>query len=107
MDERLTTRHVGGRGLFATPAMIGLMEQTAHKSVEPYLPDGTTSVGFEVHVWHRAAVEPGRTITVTTRLEEVADGRKLLFSVACHEGDRLIGDGTHRRTVVPSRGPRN
>lgn len=104
VDERLLTRHVGGPGLFATPAMIGLMEITCHKSVEPHLPPGTTTVGFEVHVRHLAAVEPGGTVIVETRLDEVTEGRKLLFSVSCREGDRLVGSGTHRRTVVPARG---
>ena len=102
VDDRLVTRHVVGKGLFATPAMIGLMEQLSHKAVEPYLPEGTTTVGFEVHVWHRGAAKPGSTVVVETRLEEVADGRKLLFRVACRQGDRLIGEGTHRRTVVPA-----
>lgn len=104
VDDRLLTRHVGGRGLLATPAMIGLMEQLSHKTVEPYLPEGTTTVGFEVHVWHRAPAAPGSTIVVETRLEEVAEGRKLLFRVSCRQGGRLIGEGTHRRTVVPALG---
>lgn len=106
VDDRLVTRHVGGRGLFATPAMIGLMEITCHSSLEPHLPPGATTVGFEVNVRHLAAVEPGRTVVIDTRLDEVTDGRKLLFSVSCREGDRLVGAGTHRRTVVPARGPR-
>ena len=107
VDERLTTRHVGGPGLFATPAMIGLMEQTCHKSVEPHLPPGTTTVGYEVHVKHLAPAAPGSTVVVETRLEEVRDERKLLFSVSCRQGDKLIGEGTHRRTVVPALGPRS
>jgi len=107
VDERLTTRHVGGVGLFATPAMIGLMEQTAHKSVEPVLPAGMTSVGYEVHVKHLAPAAPGSTVIVETRLDEVRDGRKLLFHVSCRQGDTLIGEGTHRRTVVPALGPKS
>jgi fluoroacetyl-CoA thioesterase len=106
VDERLTTRHVGGPGLFATPAMIGLMEQTCHKSVEPHLPPGTTTVGYEVHVKHLAPAAPGSTVVVETRLAEIRDGRKLLFHVSCRQGDRLIGEGIHRRTVVPALGAR-
>lgn len=107
VDERLTTRHVGGKGLFATPAMIGLMEQTCHKSIEPHLPAGTTSVGYEVHVKHLAPAAPGSTVQVYTRLEEIRDERKLLFRVECRQGEKLIGEGTHRRTVVPALGPRD
>jgi predicted thioesterase len=105
VDDRLLTRHVGGSGLFSTPAMIGLMEITCHASVEPHLEPGQTTVGFEVNVRHVAAVQPGRTVTIDTRLEQVTDGRKLLFTVACREGDRLVGSGSHRRTVVPALGP--
>ena len=85
--------------------MIGLMEITCHNSVLPLLPPDTTTVGFEVHVRHLAPTEPGGRIVVTTRLAEV-EGRKLRFDVSCHEGDRLVGTGTHRRTVVPARGAR-
>ena len=106
VDERLITRHVGGDGVFATPAMISLMEITAHDSVEPHLPDGATTVGYEVHVRHVAPAEPGSEIVVRTVLTEVRDARKLLFEVSCHSGDVLIGSGTHRRAVVPSRGER-
>lgn len=104
VDDRLVTRHVGGDGVFATPAMISLMEITAHKSVEPHLPDGATTVGYEVHVRHLAPAEPGSRIVIETRLTEVRDGRKLLFEVTCHQGEVLIGSGTHRRAVVPARG---
>jgi fluoroacetyl-CoA thioesterase len=105
VDDSLTTRHVGGKGLFATPAMIGLMEMTCHNSVAPYLPPEATTVGYEVHVRHLAPTEPGNSVVVTTKLREV-DGRKLLFDVRCHEGDSLVGEGIHRRAVVAARGLR-
>jgi len=101
VEGNLLTHHVGGRGTFATPAMIGLMELTCHRSVEPLLPDGHTTVGYEVHVRHVAPTAPGRTITVTTRLTEVK-GNKLQFDVECHEGDQLLGSGIHKRAIVPA-----
>src|SRR2546421_10469962 len=90
VDAELLTHHVGGRGTFATPAMIGLMEITSHRSVERLLPEGHTTVGYEVHVRHFAPTAPGSTIQVTTRLVEVK-GNKLRFEVECHEGDKLLG----------------
>jgi fluoroacetyl-CoA thioesterase len=101
VEGNLLTHHVGGSGTFATPAMIGLMEITCHRSLEPLLPDGHTTVGYEVHVRHLAPTAPGRTITVTTRLTEVK-GNKLYFDVACHEGDKLLGSGIHKRAIVPA-----
>jgi fluoroacetyl-CoA thioesterase len=99
IDGDLITHHVGGAGTFATPAMIGLMEITCHRSVERLLPEGHTSVGYEVHVRHLAPAAPGSTVVVTTRLTEVK-GNKLYFDVECRQGDKLIGLGIHKRAVV-------
>jgi predicted thioesterase len=99
VDEKLITTHVGGRGVFATPAMIGLMEGASHKVVDHLLPEGPTTVGYEVHVRHLAPAPPGSTVVVTSRLAEV-NGNKLVFEVTCHLGDKLIGSGTHKRAIV-------
>jgi fluoroacetyl-CoA thioesterase len=99
VEGALITRHVGGTGTFSTPAMIGLMEFTSHRSVEPWLPEGHTSVGYEVHVRHLAPAAPGSTVVVTTRLTEVK-GNKLYFEVECRQADKLIGSGIHKRAIV-------
>jgi predicted thioesterase len=101
VDDELLTHHVGGKGTFSTPAMIGLMEMTSHRSIERLLPAGQTSVGYEVHVRHYAPAAPGSTIVVTTRVTEVK-GNKLYFDVECHEGEKLLGSGTHKRAIVPA-----
>src|SRR5947209_12989355 len=82
VDDSLLTSHVGGRGIFATPAMIGLMELCSHRSVEPLLPPEFTTVGFEVSVRHLAPTAPGGHVTITSRLTRV-DGCKLFFDVEC------------------------
>ncbi|HWO91346.1 MAG TPA: hotdog domain-containing protein [Methylomirabilota bacterium] len=99
VDGDVITTHVGGKGTFATPAMIGLMEITSHRSLENLLPAGHTTVGYEVQVRHVAPAAPGSTILVTTKLTEVK-GNKLYFDVACHQGDVLLGSGTHKRAIV-------
>ena len=101
VEGNLLTHHVGGKGTFATPAMVGLMEWTSHRSVERLLPPGHTTVGYEICVRHVAPSPPGTTIVVTSRLSEVK-GNKLYFDVACHEGDTLLGSGIHKRAVVPA-----
>ncbi len=68
--------------------------------VQPLLPPGWTTVGFEVHVRHKKPASLGVSVTVFCKLLEV-DGRKLLFEVRVTEGDTLIGAGTHRRTIIP------
>lgn len=101
VDEGYVTRHAGGAGVLATPWMILLMENASHLAVEPRLPAAATTVGYEVCVRHLAPTRLGGTVRVTATLREV-EGRKLLFDVACHEGEQLCGTGTHRRTVIPA-----
>ncbi len=101
VEGDLITTHVGGAGRFSTPAMIGLMEITSHRSVEPLLPDGHTTVGYEVHVRHLAPAPPGSTVVISTRLSDVK-GNKLYFEVECRQGETLIGSGTHKRAIVPA-----
>ena len=103
VDDSLLTRHVGGQGVFATPSMILLMENTAHLSVAPLIGGENTTVGYEVCVKHLGMSQPGSTVVVTSVLREV-NGNKLLFEVQCHDGDRLVGTGTHKRAVVPALG---
>jgi fluoroacetyl-CoA thioesterase len=101
VEGELLTHHVGGRGTFSTPAMIGLMEITSHRSIERLLPPGHTSVGYEVHVRHLAPTPPGSTVVVTTRVTEVR-GNKLHFEVECRDGVQLLGTGIHKRAIVPA-----
>jgi predicted thioesterase len=108
VDDRLITMHVGGKGVFATPARsshacgVGTpMEGASHKAVEDVLPDGQTTVGYEVHVRHLAPAPPGSTLVVSSRLAEVRDN-KLVSEVECRLGDRVIGSGTHKRAIVPA-----
>jgi predicted thioesterase len=101
VEGDLITHHVGGAGTFATPAMIGLMEITSHRSVERLLPEGHTTVGYEVHVRHLAPAAPGSTVVVTTRVADIR-GNKLYFDVECKQGEKLIGTGIHKRAIVPA-----
>ena len=79
--------------------MIGLMEWASHKAVEDLLPEGQTTVGYEVHVRHVAPTRPGATVVARGKLTEVK-GNKLYFDVECREGDKLLGAGTHKRAIV-------
>jgi fluoroacetyl-CoA thioesterase len=99
VDDKLVVKHMGGDGVLSTPSMIGLMERTSIEAVQAYLPDGHTTVGFEVHVKHFGATPKGKKVTVRAELLEV-EGRKLRFKVEAHDEDKKVGDGTHRRAIV-------
>ncbi len=94
--EHNVARHVNK---FSTPSMIGLMEQASIQAVDQYLEEGETSVGFEVNVRHLAPADIGATITANAELMEV-DRNRLTFRVEALDGDRKIGEGTHRRAVI-------
>jgi predicted thioesterase len=85
--------------VFATPSMIALMEQTAMESVAYLLPEGFTTVGFEVCVRHLKATFVGDVVTINSKLIE-SDNRKLVFEVAAKDRSGLIGKGTHTRYIV-------
>ena len=101
VTKSMITTHVGGAlgGVLTTPSMIMMMEETAQEVTRPYLPTDHTTVGFEIVVRHLAPALLGSDVTLSAELLE-ADGRKLLFKVSAQSGQRKIGEGTLRRTIV-------
>lgn len=85
--------------VFATPAMIALIEATASLSVAPYLEGGTSTVGTHLDVAHSAATPVGMEVTCETELVEV-DRRRLVFSVTVRDPVGEVGSGTHERFIV-------
>ena len=89
----------GGLPVFATPAMIALMEHTARSAVDPLLPEGWSTVGIELKVRHLAATPEGMTVRCEAELSEI-DGRRLLFRVQAFDDAGIIGEGIHERYIV-------
>jgi fluoroacetyl-CoA thioesterase len=86
--------------VFATGFMVGLLEWACIKAVNPHLdwPKEQT-VGTHIDVTHEAATPPGLEVTVQVELLAV-EGRKLIFSVAAHDGVELISQGRHERFII-------
>lgn len=89
----------GSIKVFATPAMIGLMEKASINCVDNFLPDGYASVGTRVDVRHLAATPVGMEVAAEAKLIEI-DGFKLKFNVAAFDGSEKIGEGIHNRYIV-------
>jgi fluoroacetyl-CoA thioesterase len=89
----------GGVDVYATPAMIALLENAAINAVDPLLPDGSCSVGSLIEVRHLAATPPGVEVRARAELIEV-DGRRLRFHVEAFDSVDRIGEGSHERVVV-------
>ena len=82
--------------VFATPAMIALIEETAWKSVAPELEEGTS-----LNIKHVSATPVGMKVFCTTRLIEV-EGRRLMFDVEVSDEKGKVGAGTHERFIIQS-----
>jgi predicted thioesterase len=101
--EGLLLTDVGGTigpSVLSTPGMVGMIERNAAVLAFENLPDGKATVGFEVCIKHVAAAAEGAKCTVSAKLREVVEDRKLRFDVEVKEGDRTIGVGTHERRVI-------
>lgn len=85
--------------VYATPCLIGLMEEAAQTSVAPFLGEGMTTVGTKLNVSHDAATPIGMKVWAESELVE-EDGRRLVFSVKAYDECGLIGQGEHERFVV-------
>lgn len=97
-----TTAAVLGSGtldVYATPAMVALMEETCMKSVQGELEAGSGTVGTGLTIHHVSATPVGMQVRCVSKLVEV-DGRKLVFDVQAFDEAGLIGQGTHERFII-------
>lgn len=99
-----TASHYGS-GLievFATPAMIAFMEKTCLESVADCLPEGYTTVGSFVQIYHFKPTPVGMKVCCISELVEV-ENSKLVFKVIATDEKVEIGSGTHIRYIVNSK----
>ena len=89
----------GDMPVLATPAMMALMENAAMLAVASELEDGDTTVGGHIESSHLRPTPVGAEVSATATLEKI-DGRKLYFKIIAHQGDVVIGEGTHLRFIV-------
>jgi predicted thioesterase len=101
VTEDKTALSVGSGSLrvYATPAMLALIEKAACKALEGLLAEGETTVGTLLNVKHLAATPVGMQVSATAELIE-RDGRKFVFSVTASDECGVIGEGTHERFLV-------
>ena len=101
VTAEMTVGHVvpGMPEVYGTPMMILHMEMAAGSAIQPSLPAGYVSVGMMVNIRHLAATPIGRTVRAIARVAKVGE-KSILFEVEAWDGERKIGDGTHRRGVV-------
>jgi len=99
-DDRTAIKYGSGSvSVYATPAMVGLMEAAAIRAIDPHLPEGMSTVGTGLQIRHIAATPVGLAVRAIAELTEI-DGKRLVFSVKAFDEKEEIGSGTHERYVI-------
>ncbi|WP_206811944.1 thioesterase family protein [Paradesulfitobacterium ferrireducens] len=98
----LNTAKALGSGLvevFATPAMVALMEEAAVHALN--LGPEESSVGTALEIRHLAATPLGLKVWAVAEVIEI-DRRRLVFKVEAYDEKEKIGEGRHERFIIDS-----
>jgi fluoroacetyl-CoA thioesterase len=91
-----------GSGLiavYATPALLALMENASVRALEGHLPPGQTTVGGQIDLRHLAATPVGMQVRARAELVEV-QGRRLTFHIQAWDETEQIGEARHVRFLI-------
>ncbi len=91
----------GTLDVWGTPAMAALIEETAWKSVAPYLNEGQSTVGSKLDICHLSPSPVGMNVRCETVLVEI-DGRRLSFKAEVYDEAGLVGTASHERFIIDS-----
>src|SRR2546430_4428267 len=96
-----TAHAMGNHGVhvFATPFVIGLLENAANAVLQPHLSPGAGTVGTLVEMKHLAATPVGMNVRARATLLET-DGKRFLFAVEAWDEKDKIAEGKHERVLV-------
>ena len=94
--------------VFATGFMVGLMEWTCMKVLEPHLEPGEGSLGVHIDVSHIAPTVPGQTVTVEATCTKVVGPQSLVRRQGPrrHRRNRRGPPRAHHRALEQVRRPR-
>lgn len=98
-DKLARTMGSGLLDVFATPAMIALMENAAMHVVMPCMQEGNDTVGIEINASHLAATKPGKKVKATATLTAI-EKRILTFEIVAEDEDKVIGKAVHKRAII-------
>lgn len=101
VEEKDSAENFGNIGVnvFATPALISLIEVAAKSAVGLHLPNGYATVGTKIDVAHLAATPIGMKVNASATLIGIS-GKKLTFKVEVYDEVDKIGEGTHERFII-------
>lgn len=101
VSDANTAEAFGNKGakVFATPLLVGLMEQAAIAAIQKYLSPDEGTVGTGIEMSHLAATPVGLTIEATAELVEIK-GKKLVFDITAADEIEVVGKCRHERFLL-------
>ena len=102
VEKEDTAAEVGSGSLlvYATPCMVALMEGAACEAIAECLGEDKTTVGTELNIAHLSATPVGLEVRAEAEVTAV-EGKVITFQVTAYDEAGKIGEGTHKRCVVP------
>ncbi len=99
--EEDTARAMGSGDLpvFATPALVALMENAALNALAGQLPGGAATVGAHIAVDHIAPTPVGMAVSATATLVGIA-GNSFTFEITASDERGEIARARHKRVAV-------
>ncbi len=85
--------------VFATPAMVALMEEASCMALKDYLEEGEGTVGIKLDISHIAPTALDDVVIAIATLDKI-EGRKLTFIVEAKDTHKVIGKGIHERFII-------
>ncbi len=85
--------------VLGTPRVISLAEEATVAAVEGTLPEGRTTVGYQVQLAHLTPTPVGGTVVAEATLEQI-EGRRLTFRVSVNDARGLVAAGRITRVIV-------
>ena len=85
--------------VFATSKMVALLEIAASRVLKKLLASRECSVGIEIKINHVSPTSIGAKVKAQAILIEIVDNI-FIFNVKAFDESGLIGEGTHKRSIV-------
>ena len=101
VSEANTAKTMGSGTLdvFATPALVALMERAAMESVLDAVGEGNGTVGTRMEADHVSATPMGMEVTCESELVRV-EGSKLTFHIVASDACGKVGEAVHERVII-------
>jgi fluoroacetyl-CoA thioesterase len=90
-----------GVPVFATPAVVWLLDSLAHQVIVPTLEPDQGTLGTKINIEHLAATPIGMKVRARVEVAQI-DGKRVLVAVEARDEVEMIARGTIERYITGS-----